>query len=78
MLPTTEAADLIDLVREIADRRLRPAAAEHEAAARFPRDAFRALATPACSASSTRRNMVAVASPPRSTCRYWRKSPQRG
>jgi alkylation response protein AidB-like acyl-CoA dehydrogenase len=43
MMPTPEAADLIELVREIAERQLAPAAAEHEAAGRFPRETFRLL-----------------------------------
>jgi alkylation response protein AidB-like acyl-CoA dehydrogenase len=43
MMPTQEAADLIELVREIAERQLAPVAAEYEAAARFPRDIFRVL-----------------------------------
>ncbi len=43
MMPTQEAADLIELVREIAERQLAPVAAEYEAAARFPRDIFRLL-----------------------------------
>ncbi|MFC0529969.1 acyl-CoA dehydrogenase family protein [Phytohabitans kaempferiae] len=43
MMPTSEAADLVDLVREIAARDLAPVAAEHEATSQFPRDAFRLL-----------------------------------
>ncbi|GAA4471252.1 acyl-CoA dehydrogenase family protein [Phytohabitans houttuyneae] len=43
MMPTPEAADLIDLVREIAARDLAPVAAGHEAAGTFPRDTFRLL-----------------------------------
>jgi alkylation response protein AidB-like acyl-CoA dehydrogenase len=43
MMPTPEGADLIDLVREIAERQLKPVAAEYEAAARFPREMFRVL-----------------------------------
>ena len=43
LLPTSEAYDLIDLVRDIADERLRPRAAEDEAAERFPRDVFTLL-----------------------------------
>jgi alkylation response protein AidB-like acyl-CoA dehydrogenase len=43
MMPTPEAADLIELVREIAGRQLAPVAAEYEAAARFPREIFRVL-----------------------------------
>ncbi|MCX5446431.1 acyl-CoA dehydrogenase family protein [Streptomyces nigrescens] len=43
LLPTAEAADLLDLTREIADRYLAPRAAEHEAEERFPRDVFRTL-----------------------------------
>jgi alkylation response protein AidB-like acyl-CoA dehydrogenase len=42
-LPTDDAADLIALVRELADRELAPVAAEHERAERFPREAFRVL-----------------------------------
>lgn len=43
MMPTPEAADLIELVREIAERQLAPIAAEYEAAARFPRETLRTL-----------------------------------
>ncbi|MFJ9085530.1 acyl-CoA dehydrogenase family protein [Streptomyces sp. NPDC102384] len=43
LLPTEEAADLLDLTREIAERHLAPRAAEHEAAERFPREVFRTL-----------------------------------
>jgi alkylation response protein AidB-like acyl-CoA dehydrogenase len=43
MLPTEEARDLIELVRDIADRELAPVAAEYEADGRFPREAFRVL-----------------------------------
>ncbi len=43
ILPTTEAADLLDLTREIADRELAPRAADFEARGEFPRDVFRTL-----------------------------------
>jgi alkylation response protein AidB-like acyl-CoA dehydrogenase len=43
LLPTTEAEDLIALVREIAKHELAPHAAEAEEHARFPREAFRVL-----------------------------------
>jgi alkylation response protein AidB-like acyl-CoA dehydrogenase len=43
LLPTSEAYDMLDLVRDIADERLRPRAAEDEAAERFPRDVFALL-----------------------------------
>jgi alkylation response protein AidB-like acyl-CoA dehydrogenase len=43
LLPTDEAADLLKLVREIAARELAPSAAEHEAAAEFPREVFAML-----------------------------------
>ncbi|MFG3257299.1 acyl-CoA dehydrogenase family protein [Streptomyces sp. NPDC048172] len=43
LLPTEEAAYLLGLTREISERLLRPRAAEHEAAERFPRDVFRTL-----------------------------------
>lgn len=43
LLPTTEAADLLSLTREIAGDELAPAAAEAEAREEFPRDAFRLL-----------------------------------
>jgi len=44
ILPTPEAYDLIELVREIADRELAPRAADFEARAEFPRDVLRTLA----------------------------------
>ncbi|MCZ1004083.1 acyl-CoA dehydrogenase family protein [Streptomyces mirabilis] len=43
LLPTEEAADLLDLTHEIAERHLAPRAAEHEAAERFPREVFLTL-----------------------------------
>ncbi|MEV5850568.1 acyl-CoA dehydrogenase family protein [Streptomyces sp. NPDC051985] len=43
LLPSEEAAELLDLTREIADGVLAPRAAEDEAAERFPRDVFRTL-----------------------------------
>ena len=43
IMATPEAADLIEMVREIAARELAPLASEYEAAARFPRDVFRLL-----------------------------------
>ena len=43
LLPTEEAYDLLELVREIAAEQLAPRAAEDEAAERFPRDAFSLL-----------------------------------
>jgi alkylation response protein AidB-like acyl-CoA dehydrogenase len=43
LMATPEAADLIELVREIAERQLAPIAAEYEAAGQFPRDTFRLL-----------------------------------
>ncbi|MFI9814095.1 acyl-CoA dehydrogenase family protein [Saccharothrix variisporea] len=43
LLPTTEAEDLLDLVREIAREELAPHAAEAEEHERFPREKFRLL-----------------------------------
>lgn len=43
MLPTPEADDLIGLVRDIADRELRPRAAAAEEAGEYPRDLVRTL-----------------------------------
>jgi alkylation response protein AidB-like acyl-CoA dehydrogenase len=43
LLPTTEARDLLALVREIGREELAPAAAAAEEAAEFPREAFRLL-----------------------------------
>ncbi len=43
LLPTEESRDLLTLVREIAQERLAPRAADDEAAERFPRDAFTLL-----------------------------------
>ena len=42
-LPTPEAHDLMGLVRDVATKEILPAAAEEEAASRFPRDTFRML-----------------------------------
>ena len=43
MLPSTEAADLLALTRDLAGAELAPIASEYEAASRFPRDKFRLL-----------------------------------
>src|SRR5512133_3664830 len=43
LLPTEEGAELVSLVREIAQAELAPRAGVEEAAARFPRDAFAML-----------------------------------
>ncbi|AHH93996.1 acyl-CoA dehydrogenase family protein [Kutzneria viridogrisea] len=43
MLPTTEAEDLLSLVREICQQELAPHASNWEAESRFPREAFRVL-----------------------------------
>jgi alkylation response protein AidB-like acyl-CoA dehydrogenase len=43
LLPTEEAADLLDLVREIGDAELLPRVAADEKAGRFPRDVFATL-----------------------------------
>ena len=42
LLPSDEGAELVSLVREIAQAELAPRAAGDEAAERFPRDAFHA------------------------------------
>nr|WSX52907.1 acyl-CoA dehydrogenase family protein [Streptomyces sp. NBC_00974] len=42
-LPTEESRDLLALVREIAQREIRPLAADEEDAGRFPREVFRLL-----------------------------------
>ena len=42
-LPTPEAADLLELTRDIADRELAPRAADFEARGEFPRDVLRIL-----------------------------------
>jgi len=43
MLPSTEAADLLALTRDLASAELAPIASEYETAGRFPRDKFRLL-----------------------------------
>jgi alkylation response protein AidB-like acyl-CoA dehydrogenase len=43
LLPTPEAADLLELTRELADKELLPLVAEHEAAERFPEGVFATL-----------------------------------
>ena len=43
LLPTDEAADLLDLTRELADREVLPRASGDEATATPPRDVFRVL-----------------------------------
>jgi alkylation response protein AidB-like acyl-CoA dehydrogenase len=43
MLPSTEAADLLALTRDLASAELAPIASEYEAASRFPRDKVRLL-----------------------------------
>jgi alkylation response protein AidB-like acyl-CoA dehydrogenase len=42
-LPSAEAADLLDMVRDVADHELLPRAAEYEEAERFPGDVFSLL-----------------------------------
>ncbi|MFB6436518.1 acyl-CoA dehydrogenase family protein [Streptomyces sp. NPDC056411] len=42
-LPTEESRDLLALVRELAEREIRPTAAEEEEAGRFPRETFTLL-----------------------------------
>ncbi|GAA2436257.1 acyl-CoA dehydrogenase family protein [Streptomyces macrosporus] len=42
-LPTEEARDLLELVRDLARREIRPTAAEEEEAGRFPRETFALL-----------------------------------
>ncbi|RCV51164.1 acyl-CoA dehydrogenase family protein [Marinitenerispora sediminis] len=42
-LPTPEAAELLELARELAEKELRPRAAEGERSAAFPRDVFRTI-----------------------------------
>ncbi|MEZ0090086.1 acyl-CoA dehydrogenase family protein [Streptacidiphilus sp. EB129] len=42
-LPSEEAAELLALTRDLADRELRPSAAEEEEAGRFPRETMRVL-----------------------------------
>ncbi|MEU3961903.1 acyl-CoA dehydrogenase family protein [Streptomyces buecherae] len=44
-LPTEEARDLLALVRDLADREIRPQAAEEEDAGHFPREVFALLST---------------------------------
>ena len=43
LLPSPEARELLDLVRDIADRELLPLAASYEREERFPREVFRTL-----------------------------------
>ena len=43
LLPSAEARELLDLVRDIADRELLPLAASYEREERFPREVFRTL-----------------------------------
>jgi alkylation response protein AidB-like acyl-CoA dehydrogenase len=43
LLPTEDAADLLDLAAELADKELAPRAAEYEAESRFPREQLRTL-----------------------------------
>ena len=43
LLPTPEAGELLELVRDLGDRELAPIAAEYERAERFPREVFRIL-----------------------------------
>ena len=43
VMPTAEAADLIELVRELCTKELAPRVAQDEATERFPRDVFRLL-----------------------------------
>ena len=70
LLPTDEAADLLDLVREICAEQLAPRAAAAEAAGEFPRDVFALLGKAGLlGAALPRGARRRAASPTRSTCR---------
>ena len=79
LLPTPEAYDLIDLVREIAQEQLAPRASQAEADAEFPRDVFTLLGRSGLHVAALRGGATAAAgSRTRSTSRCWRRSPPPG
>ena len=89
LLPTTEAEDLIALVREICREELAPRAAAEEEAGRFPREALRLLGKTGLlglprSAADRRRDFRPVLTPsstshratePNAKARYRRRQP---
>ena len=76
MLPTAEAADLLDLTRQLAERELAPRVAEAEADRDLPAPrSSRSSVRRACSACPIPSRWAAAASPTRSTCRSWRNWP---
>ena len=75
-LPTAEAADLLELTRDLVARELRPRADKAEAAGAFPRELFASWASWACCRCPTRRSSAAVGSRRRCICRCSRNWPR--
>lgn len=75
-LPTEESRDLLALVREIAQREIRPRAAEEEDTGRFPARSSRCSPRPDCSGFRTPASSAAATSRTRSTSRCWRSWPR--
>lgn len=75
-LPTEESRDLLALVREIAQREIRPLAADEEDAGRFPARSSDCSPRPGCSVFRTPASSAAANSPTRSTSRSWRSWPR--
>lgn len=74
LLPGEEAAELLDLTREIADGALAPRAPADEAAERFPRDVFGTLGRAGLLSLPYPRSTGAAAGPARSASRSSRSS----
>ena len=76
-LPTEESRDLLALVREIAQREIRPKAAEEEDSGRFPREVFTLLSEAGLlGLPYDPGNTAAATSRTRSTSRSWKSSPR--
>ena len=74
LVPTSEGADIIDLVREIAREEL-AARRGRRGGREFPREVFRCSGRPACWGCRIRRSTAVRASRTRCICRRWRRSP---
>ena len=77
-LPSSEAADLLDLVRDLVQRELAPRADKAEATGIFPREVFAQLGDLGLLSCRTRSGTAAATSPRSSTCRCWRSWPAAG
>ena len=78
IMPTQESADLLELVRSIADKELRPMVDQAERAHTFHRGAYMALGRAGLLGLPYPTNTAVAGSLMRSTCRLSRRSLQPG